>query len=106
MKEEEDVRTSHLERLSRSCKLQHEPCRMYDSGLSAFECRIFVPPISLLPWLADSLNLAVKLGRFVYGVFLFVCTGASKGNRLLDGTSMMRPEAGYGGSGKKERDYP
>jgi hypothetical protein len=76
MKEEEDVRTSHLERLSRSC-------RMHDSGLPAFECRIFVPPISLLPWLADSLNLAVKLGRFVYGVFLFVCTGASKGNRLL-----------------------
>jgi hypothetical protein len=35
-----------------------------------------VPPTSLLPWLADSLNLAVKVGRFVYGVFLFVCVSA------------------------------
>ena len=31
---------------------------------------ILVLPKSLLPWLADSLNLAVKVGRFVYGVFV------------------------------------
>ena len=47
--------------------------------------KTLVPPmlVSLLPWLADSLNLAVKVGRFVYGVFVPVCIGASKGNRLM-----------------------
>jgi len=34
-----------------------------------------------------SLKLAVKVGRFVYGVFWFVCIGASKGNRPVGGTS-------------------
>jgi hypothetical protein len=66
---------------------------------------ILVPPKSLLPWLADSLKLAEKVGRFVYGVSLFLRSALVR-NRLLDGTSMIRPEAGYAGSGKKERDYP
>jgi hypothetical protein len=30
----------------------------------------------------------VKVGRFVYGVFLFLCIGASKGNRLTSSFSI------------------
>jgi hypothetical protein len=49
---------------------------------------LLVPPTSLLPWLADSLNLAVKVGRFVYVVFFIcMCIGASTGNRLMGSTS-------------------